>query len=171
MILVRPATVEDAAAIAAVQVTSWQAAYQGIFPAEFLANLSVERRRRHWQELLNASPPGSAQWVAEEAGTVVGFASAGPGERADWGELYAIYLLPEVWGRGVGRRLLAEVERWAAEQGHGGVYLWVLAANRRARRAYQAAGWSPEPVQRLEEIGGGGGVQVTELRYARHLDS
>jgi hypothetical protein len=43
--MIRQAILEDAEAIAKVHVASWQAAYKGLMPAEFLASLSVERRK------------------------------------------------------------------------------------------------------------------------------
>jgi GNAT superfamily N-acetyltransferase len=54
--------------------------------------------------------------VATSAGGVVGFGAFGPSRDGDLqgrevGEIYATYLKPEVWRRGVGNRLLAEVER------------------------------------------------------------
>jgi hypothetical protein len=41
---IRAATVADATAIGEVHVRSWQAAYAGLIPADFLARLSAESR-------------------------------------------------------------------------------------------------------------------------------
>ena len=42
--VVRHATPEDSRAIATIHVLSWQAAYQGVVPAQFLASMSVDQR-------------------------------------------------------------------------------------------------------------------------------
>ena len=73
----------------------WQAAYSPVLPAERLAQLSVERRARQWRDW----PP----LLAESGDVVVGFVSVGASRDADAdGELFAIYVDPDYWGRGVG---------------------------------------------------------------------
>jgi ribosomal protein S18 acetylase RimI-like enzyme len=47
-------------------------------------------------------------------------------------------------GSGVGRALLAHAEAWARERGFALLTLNVFAANARARRFYEKAGWAPE---------------------------
>jgi len=46
-VTIRQATVEDAAIISFIGVTSWQAAYRGIVPDSYLDSLSVEQRKKH----------------------------------------------------------------------------------------------------------------------------
>jgi GNAT superfamily N-acetyltransferase len=53
----------------------------------------------------------------------------------------------EAEGSGVGRALLEHAEAWAARRGHGLITLNVFAANTRARRFYERAGWAPEIVK------------------------
>lgn len=50
----RPATVDDAPAIAAIHVRSWQRAYADLLPADFLAGLDVEQRVAYWRRDLAA---------------------------------------------------------------------------------------------------------------------
>src|SRR5262245_58733508 len=109
-IVCRPATSADVPAIATVRIRSWQAAYRGSVPQDHLDGLDVDREIVRW-----ASRPLDGQHVAVVGGSVVGWLSVGP-YRADEGEdvpgpssgeVAAIYALPEVWGRGIGRRLLA----------------------------------------------------------------
>ena len=111
---VRPATAEDADAIGRVQVETWRAAYRGLMPDEAIAGFDLEGRQRMWREGLAREPrPGSATFVAELDGEVVGFASVGRSREEDAdneGELYAIYLLPSCWDRGIGRALLERAE-------------------------------------------------------------
>lgn len=69
-------------------------------------------------------------------------------ERPPFGKPYAYLadLALEKWaeGRGLGRQLLAEAERWAAAQGLGNIRLHVFAGNERARKMYEEAGYEVE---------------------------
>jgi L-amino acid N-acyltransferase YncA len=110
--MIRPATPEDARAIAKVHVASWRHTYRGLLPDEYLDRLSVEERKKTRREHLE-DPSG--EWgtlVADDAGRVVGFSTYGPSRDDDaiptTGEVPAIYLNPDVIGAGVGRELLAE---------------------------------------------------------------
>jgi hypothetical protein len=60
---VRKAKVEDAFAIASVHVRSWQVAYRGQMPDEFLDGLDVEKRTSMWREL--TQNPDKIIFVAE----------------------------------------------------------------------------------------------------------
>jgi GNAT superfamily N-acetyltransferase len=163
---VRVATLDDADAIAEVHVASWRGAYAGLLPASILDALSVERRAVGWREQLVAAE--QTTWVALDSGTVVGFASVGPGRDVDaerLGELYAIYVAPPGWGRAVGHAL-----HQAAVTELGLTYdeavLWVLDGNARARRFYERQGWSPDGAVKQEQRGE---VVLNEVRYRRSL--
>jgi RimJ/RimL family protein N-acetyltransferase len=140
---IREATVADIDAIAATHVEAWRAAYPGLVPQPFLDAISVERRRGLWKDHF-LDPKMRALVVDDELG-IAGFASYGPAQRADEragvGEIQGIYLLPRVIGMGVGRDLLARATRGLTEDGYERPVLWVLEANTRARRFYEAAGW------------------------------
>lgn len=135
---IRRATAADAAAIAAVHVASWRTTYAGLLPADYLAGLSVEQRRANWTRELEASdpPPAWCVFVAEDPdGRVVGFASGGPQRDAtsDFeSELYAIYLLEDQQGRGVGRALARRVVEHLRSTGIASMRVWVLDGNRAA---------------------------------------
>ena len=43
---------EDCRALALIHVTAWQAAYASLFPAEYLASLSVADREESWTSIL-----------------------------------------------------------------------------------------------------------------------
>ncbi len=89
------------------------------------------------------------------------------------GKLYAIYVDPSWWGRGLGRALIENARRLMAERGHAAALLWVLAGNSRAEAFYRADGWRPDGSRRDDEIGAGwgpdSGVVIDELRYRRAL--
>jgi GNAT superfamily N-acetyltransferase len=145
---IRAATVADARSIAGVHVRSWRWAYRGLIPDGFLEKLSVDDRETKWRERLAEPVARFGCLVADDDdGGVVGFASFGPPADAPAapdgaGELYAIYLEEAVAGTGVGRALLAGATESLRGVGFGSAFLWVLAANARARRFYEKAGWT-----------------------------
>jgi ribosomal protein S18 acetylase RimI-like enzyme len=170
MVTVRLAGAADADAIGRVQVESWRAAYTGLMPDEAVAGFDVESRQRQWREWLgDRSRPGSATFVVEDGGEVVGFASVG----ASWDEeaeaeaqLYSIYLHPSCWDRGIGRALLRRAEESMRSSGYRRGVLWVLEGNERAERFYRAAGWEQDGGRKVEEFQG---ATVAELRYRKRL--
>jgi ribosomal protein S18 acetylase RimI-like enzyme len=164
---VRPATAADADAIGRVQVETWRAAYRGLMPDETIAQFDIEGRRRMWREGLAREPwPGSATFVAEIHGEVVGFASVGVcRDEEDVGELYAIYLHPTYWDKGIGRALLERAEESMRSTGFEQARLWVLEGNERGEHFYRAAGWERDG----RKVDTFQGAQVAEVRYRKDL--
>lgn len=168
---IRRGRVTDAAAVADVHVRSWQATYRGSVPRDHLDGLSADERRPVWERRLAEWPPGGGVLVAETGGRVTGFAGFGPTRDADAdpatvAEIYTIYLAPEAWGQGMGRALLAAAVADLSHAGYRETTLWVLDANARARRFYEAAGWRPDGAVKRDTILG---AVLTELRYRRTL--
>lgn len=171
--IIRTATREDAAAIAAVHVRSWQVAYRGLLPDALLQNLSVERRTRWWGEGWWTRDPEHRQLlVAEAGGAILGFAALGPSRGEDAtaasGEVYAIYVDPDAWGRGIGRRLMERASDNLSSAGFADATLWVLESNQRARRFYEVGGWQTDGGRRTERLQEGG-VDALEVRYRRSV--
>jgi ribosomal protein S18 acetylase RimI-like enzyme len=150
--------------IAAVHVRTWQAAYAHVFGGERLAAIDLAARAELWRRRL-AEPerPHEAVLVAEDDGSVIGFASCGDSRDATGeGELYAIYALPEAWGSGAGPALMAAALEELRQCGFATASLWVLEDNPRARRFYEREGWSSDGGRREDEFLG---VPITEVRY------
>lgn len=164
---VRPATPADADAIGLVQVETWCAAYKGLLPDEAIEQFDLAARQRMWRDVLaRGRRPGSATFVAELDGSVVGFADVGAcrGEEGA-GELYAIYLHPSCWDRGMGRALLERAEESLRSSGFTRAVLWVMEGNERAERFYRAAEWEQEG----RKVDVFQGAEVVELRYRKDL--
>lgn len=156
----RTATAEDAEAIARVHAESWRAAVgrgaalpRGITAADWKARL---------EEM-----PGSTL-LLEVGDDLLGFASAGQSEDPDakpksTAELFALYVSPEMWGRGAGRQLWFAVRRRLQEEGFTEVTLWVMEANFRARALYERFGFAHEnAMEREVEFGS---ERLREVRY------
>ncbi|MFF9909847.1 GNAT family N-acetyltransferase [Streptomyces sp. NPDC013457] len=168
---IRAALPADAAAIAAAHVRSWQAAYRDLLPHPYLDGLDVAERAAVWSARLAAPAPAPVLVATEAGGRVVGFCCfrAWPDDDLDaatTGEIAALYALPEVWGSGVGRGLLAASEEALAADGFREAALWVLAGNARGRRFYEAAGWRPDGTVVQDTTAG---RTLDELRYRRRL--
>jgi ribosomal protein S18 acetylase RimI-like enzyme len=139
--MIRPATLEDATAIARVHVASWQSTYRGMLPDEFLASLSETGYAERWKRVIGDG--SSKVYVAEDGGEVVGFASGGrerAGETGYTGELYAIYVIDAAQRRGFGRELVRATVAGLRELGLDDMIIWVLRDNQPARSFYERLG-------------------------------
>lgn len=167
--IIRLANEADARGIAAVVVTSWQAAYRGIISDEGLNSLSVEERKDCWRKRLQNN-----DWttlVCERVGAVVGFAAYSPCHEEDKdcalvGELVAMYLLPEYCGQGFGKQLMAEVLRRFKRLAFSEVILWVLEGNYRASKFYETFGFRADGLKNPDVIRGS---KVIKVRYVKKL--
>ncbi|BBK43439.1 N-acetyltransferase [Allostella vacuolata] len=162
MVAVRPAVPDDAAAIARVQVATWQSAYAGIFPAAYLDNLNDIRIAAGWGDSI--ARKGHRTLVAEDdaAGRapVVGFVHAGPGDGEGEAEVFTLYVLRDHQRRGVGRLLLGLLCRDLAPD-HSRLVIRVLVENAPARAFYERLGGVAGDVRRLRV----GGREIDEIAY------
>jgi ribosomal protein S18 acetylase RimI-like enzyme len=139
--MVRPATLEDAEAIARVHVATWRSAYRDLLPADFLASLSEANHAERWTRFIGEG--SNRVFVAEEPEGVVGFASGGrerAGESGYAGELYAIYVLEDAERRGHGHDLVRALAGALRKMHLPDMIVWVLRDNAKARRFYESLG-------------------------------
>ena len=113
----------------------WQETYPGLVSQDYLDKFTLEK-----------SEGKAFQWrdnilVAKEGDRVIGFVGYGDHgpEEPDMGEVYALYVLPEYHGTGVGRQLMdAALEALAA---YPKICLWAVKGNGRAVRFYEKYGF------------------------------
>ncbi len=155
----------DVAAVSAIRVRGWQAAYAGIVPRTYLEAMTVEDDTARRRQLLAHPGRTSRDLVAiHDRGDTVGWVCFGPcrsGAHAS-GEVYALYVSPERTGQGIGGRLLEAAHVQMKGQGFGASALWVLADNRRARRFYERAGYEADGATQDDVYDG---ATLTELRF------
>lgn len=161
---VRQATAGDVPGIREVAVDAWHAAHDHVIGASAVEDLlddwydpadlhdQVVRERGHFV-------------VADDAG-VVGFAHAGPSDESHGDAVLSrIYVDPDRWGDGVGTAMLQVVADRLRADGHGRLWLAVLAGNDVGRSFYEARGF--ERVERREvELAG---VETEDVVMATDL--
>jgi ribosomal protein S18 acetylase RimI-like enzyme len=153
IILKKMETDEEIKGKAYVHWKSWHEAYTGIVSQEYLDKLTLEKCEKmafSWRDNII---------VAKENGNVIGFVCYGDrGEEApDVGEIFALYVLADYYGKGVGRKLmdvaLEKIKHFSQ------VRLWVLKENRRAIRFYEKCGFQPDGTEMTSP-----NISATEIR-------
>ena len=151
----RPATEDDASAVAAIWHRGWQDAHLGHVPDELLAARTEASFHQRTPERLADTT------VAVSDGVVAGFVMV-VGD-----EVEQVYVDAAHRGSGVATTLLTEAERRVAANGHDEAWLAVVAGNARARRFYEREGWTDSgPFEHLAE-GPAGPIAVPAHRYVK----
>jgi len=163
---IRPATIADAPALAEIHSRGWETAYADIVPAQAIAERRP-RRPAQWQAWLSRPHEISA---AVLDGQVVGFLSLRrpePNENLPdhYYEVGGIYLHPEVYRQGIGRKLMAFAEEQARAKGKSAMMLWVFEDNAPSRRFYEACGYRPDSATEEREYG----RTLRSLRYVKEI--
>jgi GNAT superfamily N-acetyltransferase len=161
--LVRCARPGEGEAMSRVLDQAGRAAWTHFLPASGLAELRIPPER--WERDIAAEEVDAL--VAECDGQLIAFAVARPtqdldGDPTRTGELDTLYALPSVWGRGVGRTLMADALEALRARGFEDATLWTAEENRRSRRVYEAGGWRLDGGRRRKTFIG---VEFGELRY------
>ena len=154
-IIIRDMRPEDMDAKAYVHWKSWQETYPGLVDQNYLDNLTLEKCQniaRRWPDNI---------MVAELDGKIVGFSAYGPCRspgRDNCGEVFAIYILKEAQGLGIGRKLMdAAIQKLI---GFDTIIIWVLKGNINAFDFYEHYGFRFEGTEAPIMIG----TQNTELQ-------
>lgn len=167
--LLRPAEPGDAMAVARVHVRSWQAAYRGLIPDDYLGRLRAEDRAPRY-DFSHIDPLKPHTTVAVEGKEIWGFVTVAPSSGAElkgFGELSALYVDPDRWAQGLGTALLRAGRARLKNMGFSRAYLWVLKGNHRAAHFYAKDRWTRDGAQRLELVWN---LMLEEERYRRRLE-
>lgn len=162
--LIRPPSIDDAEELTDLHLDVWEEAYAGLMAPEVFVERRQGRTERiaRWREIIAGTATSSLLAWADD-GRLLGFASTGPGrDRPSTDlpglELMALYVRAEMYGAGVGHRLLV------AAIGSAPAYLWVLEGNQRAIMFYEQHGFRWDGATKSEPFG-------VELRMVREQAS
>ena len=167
---VRRAEPRDALELACVHVGSWQVAYRGLVPKEFLDALNVEERASRYRFGAGGSDEPE-MWLAARDNVIAGLVVVGRSRDHDQnaaGEVWSLYVAPSNWRSGIGSRLLATGEDLLAQRGYEDATLWVLEENSQARQFYEGARWRFDGTRQTIDVGG---HDLSEVRYFKSLTS
>ena len=146
---------------ACVHWRCWQEVYAGMVDPEYLSGMTLEK----FEERAFRRPDNL--FVAKEDGRVIGFVGYGNHgeEDPETGEIFALYVLPEYCGKGIGLRLMET----ALEQlkAYPEVCLWVLKENKRAIRFYQKCGFFADGREKTPPGLGAAGIRMVLKRGAK----
>ena len=134
---------------------SWQEAYPGIVNQQYLNELTLDKCESiayRWLDNII---------IAKDGDAVVGFAGYGKyrnDELENTGEIFAIYILAEYYGRGVGYRLMQKALSQLSD--YPKIAVWVLKDNKRAINFYKQCGYRLDGREEILQLGS----PVTEVR-------
>ena len=142
-ITIRNMQLTDIEAVENVAIKSWHATYEGIIPRHIQDRfLTMAYSKEMFKQRYEKTPI----YVATEHENIVGFANFSNVKKDGEVELSAIYLLPEVWGKGIGSQLLA----YGIEQlSPSAIYINVEAENEVGKQFYVARNF--QVVEQFEE--------------------
>jgi GNAT superfamily N-acetyltransferase len=166
---VRPASPDDASAVAAVQAESWKQTFAGTLPPVVLDVLRGPQAVEQWR-LAFVEPPSRRHHllVAEAAGTVVGFTALAPASDPDTqaetdAELVAIGVLPDRLREGHGSRLVNAAVDHLRQDGFATARVWITGSDP-LRPFLEGAGWAADGAHRSLDLHGDGTVVVAQVR-------
>ncbi|HEY5210731.1 MAG TPA: GNAT family N-acetyltransferase [Stellaceae bacterium] len=137
----RQAEIEDAEAIARIEVETWRATYAGMLPDRVLIGMSEKRQRASWIGMMRYRP-GDVIVIEQGAAGIVGFGNCGTqrdGALPYAGEIFTLYVTPDAQNRGVGKQLMAALFARLVAAGRTSALVWVIKANP-SRFFYQRMG-------------------------------
>ncbi len=139
-ITLRPATRDDAAAIASLHAASWRASYQGILPDDYLRDEVGAERAAYWHDALQAGKYGCI-WLALADRQPVAFIAVQYAADPDYDAVIEnLHVLPGHKSRGLGRRLIARAVETLEQEEMTSVSLRVFDDNTAAIAFYERLG-------------------------------
>jgi ribosomal protein S18 acetylase RimI-like enzyme len=149
---VRDGAPADAEAVEAVHWAGMEAAYRSTVAGWPSIPRDLPRRIATWREWL--SDPRVVSLVASVSDRIVGLCTVRATEdegldSATVAEMPTLYVHPDAWHRGYGRRLCDEGVARARERGFAMLTLWVVESNARARAFYTEFGFAEDGARKV----------------------
>jgi GNAT superfamily N-acetyltransferase len=166
-IRITKANIEHANVFGEIAARSWQAAYKGIIPDDYLSGVTSESRAERFKMALSQMPEVEFFLVSVDnipAG-VMNIHPCADEDAKGCGEIGAFYFLPEYWGKGCAAQAMEFALNRLRERAFPEAALWVLEENARARRFYEKHGFFPDGMKKTINLG----KEMNEIRYKRSL--
>ena len=131
-----------------VHFQSWREVYSGIVEQAFLDNRTID----NYLELAMNTKDNTI--IAKEGDRVVGFVQYGKydyGDLEDAGEIIALYVLADYYGKGIGYRLMQEAVK--SLSGYSQIALFVIKDNQRAIDFYTRYGFRFDGQEGMSQVG------------------
>lgn len=128
------ATVAHASLVGEIHSLAWQQAYEGLFPAEYIDTENLEKRKQEFKDALQDER--YQYFLVYDEDICVGIVKIFM-ENEDC-EIASIYFLKKYCGRGLGRKVIAQLVEMYKDYY---IYLWTLEENHMARRFYEKNGF------------------------------
>jgi ribosomal protein S18 acetylase RimI-like enzyme len=167
---VRLAWGEDADAIGRLQVRAWQEGYDGLVPADVLADLPADAFADRWRRSITRPRDARERvLVALDRAIVRGFVATAPGQDGDAnpaadGEIVELVVDPDYRDVGHGSRLLhAAIDTLRADRFERAT-IWLNATVDDLRTFLVEQGWAPDGGHRELDLYGDGAVVVKQVR-------
>jgi GNAT superfamily N-acetyltransferase len=166
---VRPATLRDAKAIAEIHNSTIREAFKSMLGDTPPPVTPLDKRQAYWREAIEYAEPQVQ--VALDDDKIIGFVgfdrSRDKGTPPTMGEIWAIFVAPTHWGRGVGLALWDAAREGLMEEGCANVSVWLPIANERAMRFHELAGFKRDMNSaKTVQVGA---VKIEEIRLQRAL--
>ena len=164
--MIRKATLEDAARIAEIEVTSSRFAYKDLVAEEILFHDTlVENRIPRYKEWISNNV--FDLYVYEDPSTKVikgmmGFGKCGDEDKPNAFELHFIYNDPNFLRTGIGTEMIKFFEKTGKENGFSEFVIWVLEENEIGKNCYLKNGYSSDGSEKIFQR-----YQKKEIRFVK----
>ena len=163
-VIIKPmVTAEEIEGKSRVHWQAWREAYDGILPADFQEQMTLDKCRFYSQKY----PENTL--IALDDAKVVGFVSYGDFRDSATiaGEIIALYVLKDYYGKGVGQQLMQAA--FAAFDSYPEILLWVLEDNKRAIAFYEKMGFVFDGQEKVIDLGKA--VKEKRMIYSKNSNS
>jgi GNAT superfamily N-acetyltransferase len=137
---IREMQISDAPQVADISMRAWQSAYKGIMPDSILDNIDVKKREENWANGFTTLPDLIRTVAVDDTNRVLGYTTGSKCrdiQAPENGELWAIYVDPQLVGNGIGKVLINDFKIRMKHAGFSKMYVWVLEENLSARKFYE----------------------------------
>ena len=161
------ATKKDIFTISSIHAKSWKSGYKGIVPDSYLKHLKENFWINTFEDFMkNGMIYCAIAYDKKQPVGVISFGKAREEAFLGYGEIISLYVLPEYFGREVGKELMKYALEYFEKEGICQCYLWVLKENERGIRFYEKMGfWKTEDIStvKIEE------KILIDIRYCKNI--